>query len=183
MLVGVANCDDCVAKNILSLAHTLNAMNQYRAKRGEDSSENKEQRVAVKSVDHQCGNCRADNLGKSVSDIDHPHILATGTGRRQYLCNQRYVNTQVGTKADAEHSSSQFYRGPCLEECQDQESKHEYETCTHDKHLALLESIREDAADDRGNEQGACQDNLKGRDALSGLLVMYSILQKVQEIA
>src|SRR5260370_35595242 len=112
MLVGVANCDDCVAKIMLSLSHALNPLNQYRAKRGEDGGENKEQRVAVKSVDHQCGNCRADNLGKSVSDIDHPHILATGTGRRQYPCNQRNINTKSGTKPDAEHSSSHFYRGP-----------------------------------------------------------------------
>jgi hypothetical protein len=39
---------------ILSLSHALNPLNQYRAKRGEDGCENKEQRVAVKSVDHQC---------------------------------------------------------------------------------------------------------------------------------
>jgi hypothetical protein len=65
---------------ILSLSHALNPLNQYRAKQSEDGGENKEQRVAVKSVDHQCGNCRADNLGEGVSDIDNPHILATGTG-------------------------------------------------------------------------------------------------------
>src|SRR5437763_13220645 len=63
-------CPSCKMCSLSS--HTFNPLDQHSTKRSKNGREHEENRIAVKSVNHQCGNCRTHNLRKSVSDINDP---------------------------------------------------------------------------------------------------------------
>src|SRR5579863_3175629 len=113
---------------------------------------------------------RADGVRAHDGDVDDAEVLGPVVGLRQYLGDQRLVDRDIGTEADAEQHRRDQRGRPGFPEGQEQRRDRHEQAGYGNQYLAAAAAVGDDPADNRGQHYADGVYHNQDEQAVRGVL-------------